>query len=71
MRAPRVSKKSLHPRKTHQHAVVQLRAALLVIKDAADVQLERALVGLDGDRDGLLRGGLLEGDLAAGEGGRG
>jgi hypothetical protein len=48
---------------THQNAVVELRAALLVVKDAAHIKLERPLVGLDCDRDGLLGGGLLEGDL--------
>ena len=57
-----------HAHAAHQHAVVELLAALLVVKHAAHVQLERALVRLDGDRHGLLRHRLFQRHLGEEEG---
>lgn len=57
---PRSKKKRPAP---HQHAVVQLCAALLVVKHAPHVQLEGPLVSLNGHGNRLLGGGLLQGNL--------
>mmetsp|Transcript_2974 Transcript_2974/g.7195 ORF Transcript_2974/g.7195 Transcript_2974/m.7195 type:complete len:451 (+) Transcript_2974:1409-2761(+) len=49
----------------HQHAVVQLCAALWVVEDPAGVQLEVLVVGLDGHGDRVLANRLDHGVLVA------